>query len=247
MPDGIIRLDEGWHLDAGLHLDQPPNLPPGVPLPVLPKPQPGTKHMDFMPNKRSDKYLWWKNIHDTIEAQGPLFGLSVTEIANIKALAAAVIANMDATDDAKSALGGARAAETTTLGTNEAAIRMKIRNWKSTPGFTGSSSEGVLRVVGPVSSFDPLTFKPELKLSIVGGHIRVDFIKDECDSLAVYCRLRGTSTWTKLGLDTRSPYFDTNPLANPNVPEVREYMAMGVIDDIEIGLPSDIVSIVFGG
>jgi hypothetical protein len=27
------------------------------------------------------------------------------------------------------------------------------------------------------------------------------------------------------------------------VPEVREYMAIGVIDDVEIGVPSDIVQI----
>jgi len=247
MPDGIIRLDEGWHLDAGLHLDQPPNVPPDMPLSVLPKHQKGLKYMDFMPNKRSDKYLWWKNLHDTIEDQGPLFGLLPAEIANIKAIAAAVIARMEATDAAKSVLDGERAAEKTSLGTNEAVIRMKIRNWKSTPGFAGSGSEGVLRVVGAASNFDPLTFKTELKLSIVGGHIRVDFTKDECDSIAIYCRLRGTAAWTLLGTDTRSPYYDTNPLANPNVPEVREYMGIGVIDNEEIGVPSDIVSIVFGG
>jgi hypothetical protein len=45
----------------------------------------------------------------------------------------------------------------------------------------------------------------------------------------------------------RGPYYDTNPLANLAVPEVREYMVMGMIDNEEIGLPSDIVSIVFAG
>ena len=45
----------------------------------------------------------------------------------------------------------------------------------------------------------------------------------------------------------RGPYYDTNPLANLAVPEVREYMVMGMIDNVENGLPSDIVSIVFAG
>ena len=36
-------------------------------------------------------------------------------------------------------------------------------------------------------------------------------------------------------------------LANPAVPEVREYMARGVVDDVEIGLDSDIIEVVFAG
>jgi hypothetical protein len=32
-------------------------------------------------------------------------------------------------------------------------------------------------------------------------------------------------------------------MANPAVPEVREYLARGVLDDVEIGLPSDIMTI----
>ena len=75
------------------------------------------------------------------------------------------------------------------------------------------------------SGFDPATFKPALKLSIVDGQVRVNFTKGECDRVAVYCRERGTLGRTKLGIDTNSPYFDTKPLANPTVPEVREYIS----------------------
>ena len=42
------------------------------------------------------------------------------------------------------------------------------------------------------SGFDPATFKPALKLSIVDGQVRVNFTKGECDSVAVYGRERGT-------------------------------------------------------
>lgn len=73
--------------------------------------------------------------------------------------------------------------------------------------------------------------------------IRVDFTKKGVDAVAVYCRLRGTAAWVKIGTDSGSPYYDTAPPANANVPEVREYMGMGVLDDVEIGLPRDIVSI----
>ena len=63
----------------------------------------------------------------------------------------------------------------------------------------------------------------------------------------VYCRLRGSTGWNKLGIDTSSPYYDTHPLATPGVAETREYMLRAILDDVEIGQPSDIISIVIGG
>jgi hypothetical protein len=247
MADGIIKLDEGWHLDAGWHLDQPAPLPPTLPVPVRTPTLKGIKHMDFIPNRRADRKEWWTNIRDNGATELAKLNLAAPDIAAAVATATAMVAKMQATDDAEAALKAARTMETAAATPNEAAIRAAVRNWKTLPPYPDSGVEGSLNLRGPASGFDPNTFKSKVKLSIVGGQIRIDFTKDECDSVAVYCRLRGTAAWTKLGLDSRSPYYDTNPLANPAIPETREYMLMGVIDDLEIGLPSDIVSIVFGG
>lgn len=247
MADGIIRLDEGWHLDAGWHLDQPAPLPPALPVPVRLKRTKGIKHMDFIPNKRAENKAWWTNLKDNATVELAKINLAAPDITAAVATATDQVAKMQATDDAEAALAAARTMEKTAMQSNEAAIRLAIRNWKTNPAYAASGIEGSLKLKGAESGFDPSTFKTVLKLSIVGGQIRVDFTKEKCDSVAVYCRLRGTQGWTKLGTDSRSPYYDTAPLANPNVPETREYMGMGVIDDVEIGLPSDIVSIVFGG
>ena len=59
--------------------------------------------------------------------------------------------------------------------------------------------------------------------------------------------VKGQTAWTFLGRDTVSPYIDTRPLAQPNTPETREYMARGVIADAEVGVDSDIVVLVYGG
>jgi hypothetical protein len=80
-----------------------------------------------------------------------------------------------------------------------------------------------------------------------GGLITLEFKKKGVDALAIYGRLRGTLGWTKLGVDTSSPYVDGRPLAVAGVAEIREYMARGMMDDDEIGLESDIVCLVFGG
>ena len=203
--------------------------------------------MDWMPRPRNDKYVWWKNLSEHIEDEGPKFGLTPAEIAAIKALADQQIADIEAIDAAQSALDGARAGYATSSELAEAEIRNAVRYWRTRSGFAASGSEGVLQLIGPESDFDPNTFKPVLKVTVVGGIIKVEFTKKECDSMAIYCRLRGTQGWTKLAIDTRSPYMDTVPLADPAVPEMREYMARGVIDNIEIGQPSDIVTVTYAG
>lgn len=249
MATGIIRLDQGWRLDAGHHFDMPPQTPAqfdfqgGTPAKLRTQ----GKTMDYIPKSRSERYLWWKGICDSIEVEGPKVGLTAAEIAAIKATATDQCAKMEAADTAENAAKGAKAAEMETTRVNTQAIRLAIRNIKTRTLYASSGVEGTLRLKGSESTFDPATFKPALKLSIVGGQVRVDFTKGECDSVAVYCRVRGTLGWTKLGIDTDSPYFDTKPLANPAVPEVREYMARGVIDDMEIGIESDIVSIALAG
>jgi len=46
---------------------------------------------------------------------------------------------------------------------------------------------------------------------------------------------------------SKFPFDDDSPLAVSGTPETREYRAVGVVDDEEIGQPSDIVSVVYGG
>ena len=71
-------------------------------------------------------------------------------------------------------------------------------------------------------------------------------MKKGAHEINVYSRLQGEAQWQFLARDTHSPYIDTRPLANPAIPEVREYAARCVINDEEKGLLSDIVSAVAG-
>jgi hypothetical protein len=198
--------------------------------------------MDWMPDKRAERYLWWKNLSDHIADEGAKVGLSDEDILAIQALADDQVARMEATDAAKSALDGARAAEAAVTKANDAAIRARVRNVKTLPLYPGSGVEGVLKLKGQLPAFDADAHKPGLKVSLVGGQIQVDVTKGRCNGVAIYSRLRGTAAWTRLGVVTKSPFIDTRPLADPAAPEVREYMARGVIDDVEIGQSSDIVS-----
>jgi len=159
----------------------------------------------------------------------------------------AILAKMAATDAAENALDSARTLETKTTAANVALVRASVRNWKTVPGYAASGSEAVLRLKGTGVVFDPNTFKPKLRVTVRPGEVIIDFGKGGADGVVIYCRLRGTLSWRKLAVDMNPPYNDTAPLAVPNVPEVREYMARGILDDVEIGLESDIVTATFAG
>ena len=202
---------------------------------------------DYMPKRRADRYVWWKNLFKHLSEVGPKLGLTEEEIEAAKAEAADQMAKMEAVDHAERTLKGARTQEKHVTPTHEATIRLAIRNWKTRPAYGNSGAEGALRLKGAQSDFHAPSFKPEISLSLSGGRIKLDFTKGECEMVAIYSRLEATADWTRLGTDMHNPYYDTRPLATPGVPETREYRVIGIIDDQETGQPSDIARILFGG
>lgn len=202
--------------------------------------------MDYIPRKRAERLLWWQNLKDQIATEGPKFGLAAPAIAEVDTLATAMITLYQETNAAENALNGKRLAEKDGQVIHEANIRAKVRNWKTLPNWNASGSAGVLKLAETEPDFDPGSYKPEIKVKMEGGFPRLEFIKRGVDAIIIYTRLRGEMGWTKLARDSASPYIDTRPLANPDVPETREYMAMGELDDEEIGIPSEIASIVVG-
>ena len=67
------------------------------------------------------------------------------------------------------------------------------------------------------------------------------------DKANILGRLNGQTTCKKLSFDSNSPYDDHTELAVAGTPEVREYRAIGVLADEEMGQPSDIVTVTFAG
>jgi len=79
--------------------------------------------MDIIPSKRADQYLWWKNLSDNLTVEGPKMGLAAADVTAAKAVADDQVAKMDATEAARAALDGARAAEATSTVSNQANMR----------------------------------------------------------------------------------------------------------------------------
>jgi len=251
MANGIIRLDQGWRLDEGHRLDQPPNLP--VVVSVTKRRRRNSKSNtitlmpDFIPSRREDRRTWLQNISDKAAAQVVAGGGTAAQATALVTAADAVTASYVVTDAAKTTLDGKQAIERDTEGNQLAAIRTILNALKVLPDFKSSGAEAELQASATTSSFDSDTYKPLIVVSIKGGQITFDFKKKGVDALAFYARLAGTTAWTRIGTDTSTPYIDGRPLAVPGVPEMREYMARGMLGDDEIGLDSDVVCITFGG
>lgn len=86
-----------------------------------------------------------------------------------------------------------------------------------------------------------------LSLSLQQGKncIEVHFEKGDAEAVNIYTRIEGEVDWKFLARDTHSPYIDNRPIAKNGIPEDREYIATRVINDIEVGEPSDSAVIMF--
>lgn len=203
--------------------------------------------MDYVPRKRDTRHPWLTKLSEKVSAEAVKFGAPAPDATVVKTAADDIIAKMNATNAAAAVLNGLRQQEATALAAGLATIRAKVRNFKTLPLWAASGSEAVLELKGSGPEFDAGSYKPVITLTIEAGKIVVDFDKDGADGLAIYGRLRGTAAWQKLGVDYEAPYYDTRPLAQAGVAEVREFMARGIVGDDEIGQDSDIVSIAFAG
>lgn len=217
-----------------------------IDLPPAPPKKRKSIMADYIPNNEGDYADWLQNLWTKLPTHGPTLGMASPEISGLRGL----IADQQALHtEAETARAHATAMETQEASGKvalDANLRARVRNWKTLAGYSPMMGED-LKIIGVAAEMDLENYKPEIAAKIVGGEIRITFKKKGVDGVNVYGRLRGASAWRKLAFDSSSPYVDTEPLANPAVPETREYKAMGVIKDEEIGQPSDIVSVTFAG
>jgi hypothetical protein len=202
---------------------------------------------DYIPTKRELRKAWLQNLSNKAAAQVAAGGGPAQTGTDLKSEADAIIAAYDGTDDARTTYEGKRSQEEQADLARLPKIRRLLTALKVLPTWKSSGADAELQASAVSSGFDPNSYKAEITVSIKGGLITLDFKKRGVDGLVIYARLRGTQGWTKLGIDTSSPYIDGRPLAVAGVAETREYMARGMIDDQEVGLESDIVSLTYAG
>ncbi len=105
-----------------------------------------------------------------------------------------------------------------------------------------------MEIISHQSTLNRATYQPKLKAEAPAGHIFLTARKLGVQAMNYHMRRRGVGPWTLLAANrTKSPVRDDAPLAVPGTAEWREYQCTGVIDDQEVGQPSAIIKMLYGG
>lgn len=213
---------------------------------------------DFVPKRDGDLDTWEENFITKLALVAAALGLTAVEVSDITTIVGnhrSSYSNAQSKkNDAKSAVEATQLSRKSTV----TAIRAFARMVKSKSSYTSDIGD-LLRIIGSEHEIDLSTSKPTLKLSMSGGNVKIEFNKGDSDGVKIYSKRGNETTFTYLATDTESPYMDTRANAgsvalpptpgSPSTPtaasgpEKRSYHAFYILDDGQVGLQSDEVSI----
>ena len=201
---------------------------------------------DYFPRGNAEQVTWLTNFKNKIATTGVTLGLDAPKITSLQDHCTNLIATINNVETKKTDLAAAVKAKDVSLQTDAGALRTEIARYKLLASFTASIGQD-LGIVGSATTFDAASYKASITAEMYAGFVRIKFTKKGADGVNIYHRKKGEPSWHFLARDTKSPYDDHIALAVAGQPEHWEYRAYGVINDLEIGQPSDIVEIVYGG
>ena len=204
------------------------------------------KH-DFVPDSYKNLNTWAETYSNGVGAVATRISWPTASVTALKAQLAIIITLTQAIIDAQKALETAVGQLQGARGGALGQIRLSTKSLKATAGFTEGDAKA-LGVFTTPETFDPNTYQPTLEATARHGYVELDAKKLGVDSLNMYWRPAGTATWNLLSAKrARFPLHDDTPAPAGQTMQAREYMAMGVIADAEVGNPSNIASAVFQG
>lgn len=96
-----------------------------------------------------------------------------------------------------------------------------------------------LGIVGSDIFVDYATVKPVLKITLDVGNPKIKYKKNRTKGINLYCDRDDGKGMLLIKAVTKSTYVDETPLPAGVNSAVWKYMAIHVVDDIEVGIPSD--------
>lgn len=200
---------------------------------------------DYIPDGAQNLVTWTTNYLAEIDAIATRIGWPAAQVTALKARLTALKDAAQAVLDKQNELDVATGQLEMTKDTEVPEIRRDTNNLKSTRGFTDGDGR-TLNVLTASGEFDPDTYKPPLSAVSMPGRVELTGKKVGVDALNLYSRIKGQSAFTLIAAKrVRFPFDDTTPPVTAGQPEEREYQAIGVMGDDEVGQPSDIVSAIF--
>jgi hypothetical protein len=211
------------------------------------------KYSDYIPDAQALKKMWYQYQIDNASVKGAAIGMTLLQITAYKAFCQAQIDDINALIAAKAAVTAAVVRIKTNSKVNDAGIRTAVTLAKTNTAYTPAGGAD-LKIVDTHISLDFEFFTPTFEYFVFLGYVRLKFDFHGLESMNIYCRIKGTTDWGRpIANVQHSPFDDHHGIFVPAPPavaansEAREYMIIGVFDDVEVGFPSAIHPVVFGG
>ena len=195
---------------------------------------------DFVPRTDNDFLVWHDQFKLAAPGVGVALGLTPAELTAITGDNTALHTKFSAAANAEATAQQATGERRDARRSAEQRARLLARRMKLSPTYTAAQGSA-LGIEGPEDTTDLSTAKPTLSArDLAHCVIELSFNKSKSDGVNLYGQ-RGTEPgFTFLARDTESPYVDNRPLLVAGQPEVRQYHAVYVLADVEVGLPSDV-------
>ena len=196
----------------------------------------------FIPRRKLDFIVWHDNLNTELPGVAVALGLPASDPTMASADNVRLHAKSTVVEQRRTALDAAQADFDTVF--DEV-----MQNSQGGAGRANASAtmtpaiKQQLRLVGAEITTDPATAKPVLRLQLVaGGQVENAFVKGTFTGVKIFSRRAGETAWTFLTIDTESPYVDNRANLGAGA-EQREYQAIFMDVDDEVGLMSDVARI----
>ena len=198
----------------------------------------------WWPSPYDERRAWLIAFKAQIATLGGAVGMTAPELSQFNSFCDSAVNTIDNVTTKENAYESSLADRQSQTDSLMAFLRPIIRRIKQNPNYTPTIGE-TLDIVSESIPVDPATVKPSLTLMVQPGGVRVRIKRDGADSVNLYMRRAGQTTWTFICRVELATCEDTTPLLNPAVPELREYRVVGVIGDAEVGIPSDPKQVIY--
>jgi hypothetical protein len=200
------------------------------------------EHKYYFPKTWPEIRKWLVGYKQNIGIHGAALGLTPTQITDEQAICDAIILAIDTADFAAAEAQKRNSEKNETLSLKMDLFRPLIKTHKSNTGYTEGIGKA-LGVIGEEIDFDPFTVKTKVDLKKTPQGVDIKFTLEHCESGNIYCKRGKDANFTFFKCVTHPHTIDTRPNEDGAASEKREYYVILLLNDVEVGVPSDVASI----
>lgn len=198
---------------------------------------------DFIPQSDDAINTWASNFKAKLAIHAPVLNIAAPDVLIYQNQCDSMIASIVDVNNTRQLLKNKVQTKDSLRSDTVSNLRTLANRIKTEPTYTDAIGND-LGIITTATVVDLSTAKPQLTLAVNGGQITVKFIRSKSNGVKIYSKRGSETAFTFLALDTHSPYYDVRPNLTDGVAETRQYYAFFIdIDDNQVGLQSDIVSV----